>query len=74
MIFFYANIDRSCRILAWRLIVGQKSCVLTSRNIIKKKLSIKIEDYSGHFATHDKAGEKLKIVIKEFKEAKSFAF
>ena len=62
------------RVEYWRCIVCQKSCVLTSRNIIKKILATKIGDYLGHFSTHDKAVEKSKIGLKEFKKAKSIAF
>ena len=60
-----------------RRIRQQKLCVLMSRNIIKKnkkKLATKIGDYLGHFSTHDKAVEKSKIGLKEFKKAKSIAF
>ena len=39
-----------------------------------KKVETKIEDYLGYFATRDKAIEKLKIVLKEFKKAKTVAF
>ena len=62
------------RVEYWQHIVQQKSNVLTSKNIIKKKLVIKIGDYLGHFFTHDKAIKKLKIVIKEFEGEKSVAF
>lgn len=48
---------------------------MTSKNIIKKKkLAIKIGDHLSHFATCEKVVEKLKIAIKEFKEAKSISF
>lgn len=45
-----------------------------SKNIIKKKLTIKIVDCLGHFATCDRAVEKLKIATKELKEEKSVYF
>ena len=57
----------------WQRIVCQKSCVSTSRNIIKR-LAIKIGDYLGPFVTRKEAVEKLKIPYKEFKNAKSIAF
>ena len=42
--------------------------------IIKKKISTKLGDYSGPFVTPDEAVEKLEIVMKVHKEAKSVSY